>query len=140
MFSGISWQSRKQKIISKSNIEAEYITISTISSAVAEVAWITFLLRDLGIKLNKPLQIFLDNLSVLQLTINPKFHKISKHFKMNFHYIREKVARDQLTTRFRKNEDQIADLLIKPVDKTIMEKLKKENNFDVIATKEKKIP
>jgi len=117
----ISWGIRKQKKISKSSTEAEY---RAMFAATAEITWITHLLRDLGVRMSETPQIFCDNLSALQLTINPKFHKKSKHFKLDFHYIREKVAQEQLVSRFIRSEEQVVDLFTKPVDITVLEKLK----------------
>ncbi|XP_024018613.1 uncharacterized protein LOC112090776 [Morus notabilis] len=67
----ISWSSKKQPTVSRSSSEVEY---KAMASTTAELVWITFLLRDMGIKLSESPQLFCDNKSALYMTINPVFH------------------------------------------------------------------
>ncbi|KAL6329927.1 hypothetical protein AAG906_039842 [Vitis piasezkii] len=85
----ISWSSKRQPTISRSSAEAEYR--SFVSSAV-EITWLTFLLRDIGIRLCEPPQLLCGNLSALHMIVNPVFHAHSKHIELDYHYVREKVA------------------------------------------------
>ena len=93
----ISWSSKKQPTVSRSSSEAEY---RALASATAEIIWITFLLRDIGIKLDTAPQLFCDNKSALHMTINPVFHARSKHIEIDYHFVREKVALGALITRY----------------------------------------
>lgn len=47
----ISWLSKKQPTISRSSSRAEY---RSMASKTAELVWIAFLLRDVGVKLHEP--------------------------------------------------------------------------------------
>ncbi|XP_059277668.1 uncharacterized mitochondrial protein AtMg00810-like [Lycium ferocissimum] len=47
----ISWSSKKQPTVSISSSEAKY---RSMASTMAELVWITFLLRDVGIELHEP--------------------------------------------------------------------------------------
>lgn len=90
----ISWCSRKQKTISRSRTEAEY---RTRAAASFEVTRVNLLIKDLGIRIHESPQTFSDNLSALQLTINPKFHRKSKHFELDFiTLIKERWLKDNL--------------------------------------------
>ncbi|GKV09714.1 hypothetical protein SLEP1_g21171 [Rubroshorea leprosula] len=85
----ISWSSKKQPTVARSTAEAEY---RALASATAEIVWITYILRDIGISLPSPPQLFSDNISALHMSINPVFHARTKHIELDYHFVREKVA------------------------------------------------
>lgn len=49
------------------------------------------------------------------MTINPVLHARSKHIELDYHFVCEKVANGSLITKFVCSNDQIADLLTKPL-------------------------
>ena len=106
----ISWKSKKQNTLSKSSTKAEY---RSMSSVAREIIWIQKLLADLNTKITLPVVLFCDNKSALQLTINPVFHERSKHFEIDVHFIREKIAKGVLSTKKIGSQDQIVDILTK---------------------------
>lgn len=63
-----------------------------MASITVELTWIAFLLRDIGIKLNEPPQLFWDNKSALYMIVNPIFHARSKHIEIDYHFVRKNVA------------------------------------------------
>ncbi|GKV27057.1 hypothetical protein SLEP1_g36265 [Rubroshorea leprosula] len=117
----ISWSSKKQPTVTRSTVEAEY---QALASTTAKVTWITYLLRDIGISLPNPPQIFSDNISALHMSINPVFHARTKHIELDYHFVREKVALGTLVTRYIPSRDQVADLLTKPLPRAQFQVLK----------------
>ncbi|RVW77775.1 Retrovirus-related Pol polyprotein from transposon RE2 [Vitis vinifera] len=111
----ISWSSKRQPTVSRSSAKAEY---RSLASSAAEITWLTFLLRDIGIQLREPPQLLCDNLSALHMTVNPVFHARSKHIELDYHFVREKVARGVLITRFLPSSLQVADIFTKALPKT----------------------
>jgi hypothetical protein len=91
----ISWSAKKQSTVARSSAEAEY---RSMASTAAELTWLSFILRDLGIHLSRPPILHCDNLSALHMTVNPVFHGRSKHIELDYHYVREKVALGTLET------------------------------------------
>ena len=111
----ILWSSKRQPIVSRSSVEAEYRSFA--SSAVG-ITWLTFLLHDIGIQLCEPPQLLCDNLSALHMTVNPVFHAHSKHIELDYHFVREKVASGVLITHFLPSSLQVADIFTKALPKT----------------------
>ena len=105
---------KKQSTVTGSNAEAEYYSMASIA---AEITWLSFLLRNLGIPLSRPPILHCDNLSALHMTINPVFHGRTKHIELDHHFVREKVALDSLETRFVSSISQLADIFTKLLPK-----------------------
>lgn len=83
-------------------------------STSAELTWLSFILRDIGVPLYKPPILHCDNISALYMTINPVFHGRTKHVEIDFHYVREKVAEGTSITKFVPSA-QLADIFTKPL-------------------------
>lgn len=92
----LSWSAKRQAMVSRSSTEAEY---RALGATAQEIAWISFLLRDLGISQPHATMLLCDNLSAVYLSANPAMHKRSKHFDTYFHYIREQVALGLIETK-----------------------------------------
>jgi len=71
-----------------------------------------------------PTKLMCDNKSAIALAKNPVFHGRSKHIDIKYHYIRELIKEGEIELDFCKSEDQIADILTKPLKADLFEKLK----------------
>ncbi|GKD28935.1 ribonuclease H-like domain-containing protein, partial [Tanacetum coccineum] len=78
-----------QATLSRSSAEAEY---RSMASAVCEVMWIVKVLKDLNFSSNILAALFCDNSYAIQIAANPVMHEKTKHFDIDVHLIREKVA------------------------------------------------
>jgi hypothetical protein len=92
----VSWSARKQPTMSRSSTETKY---KTIANATAELMWIQSLLKELKISCPPTTKIWCDNIGATYLTVNPVFHGHVKHVEIDFHFIRERVARKLLDVR-----------------------------------------
>lgn len=106
----ISWQSKKQGSVSRSSTEAEY---RALANTAADLAWIRQVLLDLKVCLPEPPTISCDNLSALALSSNPIYHSRIKHLDIDFHFVRERVQRNDLTVQYIPTEEQLADVFTK---------------------------
>ncbi|CAL8996514.1 unnamed protein product, partial [Prunus brigantina] len=106
----ISWQSKKQGSVSRSSTEAEY---RALANTAADLAWIRQVLLDLKVCLPQPPTIFCDNLSALALSSNPVYHSRIKHLDTDFHFVRERVQRNDLIVQYVPTQEQVADVFTK---------------------------
>ncbi|WVZ83847.1 hypothetical protein U9M48_030944 [Paspalum notatum var. saurae] len=102
----ISWSARKQATVSRSSTEAEY---KSVANATAEIMWVQSLLKELGVSQRQPPCLWCDNIGATYLSANPVFHSRAKHIEIDFHFVREKIAKKELQIRLIYSKDQIAD-------------------------------
>ena len=67
----ISWSSKKQTSIALSSTEAEYIAGAHTTK---EVIWLRRLLTELGLHIDGPTTLLMDNQSAMKIVKNPQFH------------------------------------------------------------------
>jgi hypothetical protein len=108
----ISWSSRKQVTVSRSSTEYGY---KALTDVIAELMWLQVLLKELRISLPSTARLWCDNLGATYLSASPVFHARMKHIEVDFHFVRERVARKLLEARFISSKDQLADGLTKPL-------------------------
>lgn len=82
----MSWLSKKQGCVSQSTIEAEYIVVALNCT---NIAWMKQLLEGINEKVTKPVTIFYDNTSDINISKNPVMHSKTKHISIKCHYLRE---------------------------------------------------
>ena len=120
----ISWFSRKQSYVALSTAEAEYVAAC---SASCEAVWLRKLLSDLFDLQLDATCIYCDNQSCVKLSKNPVFHDKLKHIEIKYHYIRDKVHRGAVKLQYVATDEQIVDVLTKPLTRVkfeyFMEKL-----------------
>lgn len=112
MFGGsiISWSSERQKSVSLSTTESEYMAAS---QCVKELIWLRSLFQEiLNVKELKTL-LYMDNQSAIRLVKNPEFHKRSKHIDVRYHFIREKFEEKMFDLRYICTNDMLADVFTK---------------------------
>ena len=122
----ISWSARKQATVSRSSIEAEY---KAVANATAEVMWIQTLLYELGIQAPKTAKLWCDNIGAKYLSANPVFHARTKHIEVDYHFVRERVARKLLVIDYISTKDQVADGSTKPLSVRQLEMFKNNLNL-----------
>jgi len=88
-----------------------------MTRACCELAWLQYLLRDLGLSYHEPDLLYCGNKAALHIAASPVFHERTMHIEMDCHYIRDKVQDGFVTTRHVNSEHQLADILTKPLGK-----------------------
>jgi Reverse transcriptase (RNA-dependent DNA polymerase) len=109
----VNWCSKRQRSVSQSSCEAEYVAAS---EAAREAMWERALLEELSYPQRTPTRVYCDSQSAIHLIKNPVFHDKSKHIKGKYHYVREVVQDGDLEYVKISTNDNIADMLTKGVN------------------------
>jgi len=108
----ISWKSGKQRIVARSSTEAEY---KALADGTAEILWIRSLLTELRVPSSTVTTLWCDNLRATFLFTNPVFHAHTKHVEIDYHFVRDRVTKQEIQVRFISSKDQLTDVLTKPL-------------------------
>lgn len=109
----IAWCSKRQKCVSLSTCEAEYVAAST---AAKVIIWLRRLLQDIGCPQTGPTPLYYDNQSAVRLVRNPQFHQRTKHIDVKFHHIRSLQEEGKILVTNIETESQLADILTKGLE------------------------
>jgi hypothetical protein len=108
----ISWSSKKQTVVALSTCEAEYI--STCNAACHDI-WLQSLLQEMKIDVEHEVELMVDNKSAINLAKNSIAHGRSKHIETKFHFLRDQVTKGKIKMSYCNTNDQMADVLTKPL-------------------------
>ena len=107
----LSWSSRKHRAIARSSTEVEYRALASKSM------WILSLFTKIKFSLPQPPLLLCDNLGATNLSFNLVQHSHMKHIQIDLHFVRDLVLKNSLIVRHVHTNDQLADLLTKPLSK-----------------------
>ena len=79
------------------------------------------MLKSLGIKLKKPMDLHCDNTSAIEISHNPVQHDRTKHVEVDRFFIKENLDRKVIRFPFVYTEDQLADILTKGVSRKVFD-------------------
>ena len=120
------WASKLQTEIALSSTEAEYIALS---QALREVIPLMQLMKeakrrglDIAPKASIHCTAFEDNTGALEMARVPKMRPRTKHLNIKYHHFREYVKAGKISIQHVSTEDQVADMLTKPLSPEKYEK------------------
>jgi hypothetical protein len=87
-----------------------------------EAVYLRQLLLDLGHPQEGPTTVWCDNLGAKTIAENPKHHNRTKHFDVQFHYIRELVESKFVSIQYIPTSDQVADIFTKAAPESVFAK------------------
>ncbi|KAA3471058.1 Integrase, catalytic core [Gossypium australe] len=73
------------------------------------------IMADMNLHQREATEIRCDNQSAVAIAKNPMFHGKTKHFKIKFHFVREMEQSQEIRLVHCSSEDQLADILTKPL-------------------------
>ncbi|GJS02364.1 hypothetical protein Tco_0318872 [Tanacetum coccineum] len=93
------------------HLQAEYVSAG---KACQQALWMKQALIDYGVRLDD-IPIMCDNKGAIDLSKNPVQHSRTKHIEIRHHFLRDNVQKGNITIEKVTSEDNIADILTKPL-------------------------
>ncbi|GKE11960.1 retrovirus-related pol polyprotein from transposon TNT 1-94 [Tanacetum coccineum] len=115
-----SWFAKKQTALAISTTEAEYVSAG---KACQQALWMKQALIDYDIRLDDVL-IMCDNKGAIDLSRNPVQHSRTKHIEIRHHFLRDNVQKGNISIEKVASEDNIADILTKPLKREVFNYLR----------------
>ncbi|GMF60078.1 unnamed protein product [Phytophthora fragariaefolia] len=106
----VVWRSTFQTTAALSSTEAEYMALS---DCVKECIWMRRLLKDMGVDQGGATVTYEDNQGAMALAKNVGYQARTKHIDIRCHFIREKVASNEVELVYVESKNQLADYLTK---------------------------
>lgn len=124
----VSWASRKQSTVSLSSTEAEYISLA---NGVCEAKWLRSILKELNFNCSSPTIIHEDNQSCMKIAQDSCQHKKMKHIDIKFNFVRDTISNKEVQLKYIPTNDQLADIMTKPIGKILF--FKHVQNLNLIS-------
>lgn len=115
----VSWESKKQPIVTLSTTEAEFVAAS---NGACQAVWLRNVLAEIGFDQGKGTTLWCDNSSTIKLSKNPVLHGRSKHIHVRYHFLRELVNDEVIGLEYCSTHEQLSDVMTKPVKLDVFEK------------------
>ena len=106
----ISWRSKKQTHVARSNTEAKYHALADTTSGLL---WLRWLLEDLGVSTSSAIPLYCDNQSTIHIAHNDVFHEQTKHIEIDCYFIRYHLVHGALKLISVSSKDQLANIFTK---------------------------
>jgi hypothetical protein len=119
----IAWKSRGQKSVSLSSTEAEYISISEVCT---DIMFIKGILEFLGIKVELPIIVHVDNIGAIYMSNNATTSTRTKHVDVRYHYVKEYIEDGIVKIIFVRSKDNKSDIFTKNTNQEIYERHSRE--------------
>lgn len=125
----VHWTSSKQKSLSTSTMEAEYVALA---SGVKEAIWLRTLLTELDLyeHLSGSCEMFCDNRSAIDFSKSRIENTRTKHIDISYHIVREELEKGTISLSYISSNENLADIMTKPLKsiahKNCVQKLKLE--------------
>lgn len=118
----VSWCSKKQPIVTLSTTEAKFVVAVVCA---CQGVWMRRILKELGHSYENCITMMCDNNSTIKLSKNPVMHGRSKHIDVRFHFLRNLTKEGTIELVHCKSQDQLADIMTKPLKIDVFQKLRK---------------
>ncbi|XP_044334532.1 uncharacterized mitochondrial protein AtMg00810 isoform X1 [Triticum aestivum] len=106
----VSWRSKKQDVVARSTVEAEYRAMAV---SMSEMIWMRSLLSELRVLRNNTMVLHCDNKFAINIANNPVQHERTKHIEIDRFFMKEKIDGGMLKLGYVKSDEQLADCLTK---------------------------
>ena len=115
----VAWRSKQQKTVALSSSEAEFVAAS---EAVKDVLFVVNVLESLGIEVEKPIIVRVDNMGAVFMSQNNSSGARTRHVDTRWHFVRELVEDKFIEVVFVKSEENKSDLFTKNLSGELFDK------------------
>jgi hypothetical protein len=116
----VDWSSCKQTSVTTSSTEAEY---NAVSESCKNALYFKSLLEEIT-QIELPMKVKIDNQGAMFIAENEVNNKRTKHIDIRFHAIRDWIKKGFFKLFYVSTEENMADLLTKPLGKIKVEKFR----------------
>jgi hypothetical protein len=120
----VSWSSKKENSVALSTTKAEYIAAG---ACCAQILHMKQTLLDYCVVLDK-VPLLCDNESAIKIANNLVQHSRTKHIDIRHHFLRDHVAKNDISLEGVRSEDQLVDIFTKSLDEDTFYRLRSELN------------
>ena len=106
----VYWFSKRQNTVEALTFGSEYIAVRI---AIEKIKALRYKLKMMGVPLDGPSNLFVDNQLVVKASMNPESTLSKKHVSIAYHLTRESFAAGFVNLFFIVSKDNLADLLTK---------------------------
>jgi hypothetical protein len=110
--------------VALSTTEAEYIAAG---ACCAQILYMKQTLLNYGVVLDK-VPLLCDNESAIKIANNSVQHSHTKHIDIRHHFLRDHVAKNDISLEGVRSENQLADIFTKTLDEATFCRLRSELN------------
>ncbi|XP_078165548.1 uncharacterized protein LOC144560258 [Carex rostrata] len=127
----VTWKSKKQNVVTLSSAKSEY---RGMVKAICELLWLKKFLTELGFEPQSEMRLLCDNKAAIDIAHNPVQHDRTKHVEVDRHFIKEKLDAKIISLPFVRSNQQLADVLTKPVSyKIFNDSIERLGMIDIYA-------
>ena len=116
----MTWKSKSQRSVMLSSSEAEYVALSEVAK---EIKFMYQLLQSIGIEIELPIIVRVDNIGAIFMSENTSTSGRTKHVDIRYRYVNEMVLDGFLKIQFVKTKENVADIFTKNVSSETYRKL-----------------
>ena len=106
----IEWYSKRQNTVEASTFGSEY---NALRIATEKIKSLRYKLRMMGVSIDGPANVFVDNMSVVNSSVRPENVLKKKHLSIAYNLVRECFAAEIMDIYFVKSKDNLADVFTK---------------------------
>ncbi|WMV34634.1 hypothetical protein MTR67_028019 [Solanum verrucosum] len=76
------------------------------------------MLKEVGIEVQLPIQVYSDSKAAIQIAANPVYHQRTKHIEIDCHFIREMIQQGSIKVNYIPTKEQPVDILTKGLSRS----------------------
>ena len=128
----MSWSSRKQTLVALSTCDAE---LYAINEAVKDILWFKSVLPTFKIDSTEPTKINSDSQAAIDMIKNNNYRDKAKYIRLRGQHVHDYLQKLQISLNKVSSEDNLADLLTKPLNGVKLKSLRERSGMFLIENK-----